>query len=149
MTMPKPTDPQKQSYLFSDDMKFLQKAVVFHPTEPKILALKRTMNEHSRPGKWDLAGGNVHYGENHEDSLRREIREESGLEIENLAPVRVFSQMMADIYHLFIGYKAVALSDQVAISDEHTEYKWVTPEEFRDLESADFLVDLVNASTGS
>lgn len=147
--MPKPSDPQKQSYLFSDDIKFLQKAVVFHPTESKILALKRTMQEHSRPGKWDLVGGNVHYGENHEESLRREIREESGLEVAELKPLRVFSQMMNDIYHLFIGYKATALSDQVVISEEHTEYKWVTPEEFLDLESADFLVDLVNASTGS
>ena len=141
--MPKPTNPDKQSYLFSDDMKFLQKAVIFHPNEYKILALKRSMNEHSRPGKWDLVGGNVSYGENHEQALRREIKEESNLEVDSLIPLHVYSQLTEGIYHLFIGYKTKAINEEVIISHEHTEFRWVTPEEFMALDSAEFLINLV------
>lgn len=59
--MPAPTDPQKAHFMFSDDIKFLQKVIVFHPSENKFLALKRELNDRSRPDKWDLVGGNVHF----------------------------------------------------------------------------------------
>ena len=147
--MPKPIDPAKQSYLFSDDMKFLQKSVVFHPTENKILALKRSMNEQSRPGKWDLVGGNVSFGENHETALRREIKEESNLDIGILIPLHVYSQLTDNVYHLFIGYKTKSLSEDVRISNEHTDYRWLTPDEFSKLESADFLIDLVKLAANT
>lgn len=77
--MPKPNDPEKQKYMFADDIKFLQKAVVFHPEDKSLfLALKRSPDS-SRSSDWDLAGGNVLYGELHDESLRKEIQEEADL----------------------------------------------------------------------
>ena len=90
--MPKPSDPAKNNYMFSDDMKFLQKVVVFHPTEEKILILKRAMDSYSRPGDWDFPGGNVLYGELHDDSIRREVKEETGLELETYKPIQVITR---------------------------------------------------------
>jgi 8-oxo-dGTP pyrophosphatase MutT (NUDIX family) len=90
--MPKPTDPEKQKYMFTDDIKFLQKAVVFHPDKSKaFLVLKRSPNSFARPNDWDLLGGNVLFGELHEDSLRKEIREEANLEAGSLAPVQIIT----------------------------------------------------------
>lgn len=144
--MPKPTNLEKQKYMFTDDIKFLQKAVVFHPENQKLfLALKQSPDSFSRPNDWDLSGGNVLFGELYQDSLRKEIREETKLEVDAFSPVQVITNYVKEkgIYYLFIGYHCRAIDEKVVISNEHTEYRWVTKEEFLGLKPAQFLVDLV------
>lgn len=146
--MPLPTDPEKRNYMFSDDMKFLQKAVVFHPADrSRFLALKRWPGDKSRANKWDLPGGNLNFGQETDPGLRREIREETGLEVTEIKPTKVWSRYFGDtkVYHLFIAYTCVADTDNVRLSHEHTEYKWMTKEEFMRFESADFLKEMVAA----
>jgi len=121
------------------DIKFLQKCIVFHPTENKFLILKRSPDSFSRPNDWDFPGGNVLFGEYHEESLRREIKEEAGLEVVNLKPLQVKTDMRGEIYCIFINYTAQATSTEVALSHEHTDYKWISKDEFLKMETADFL----------
>ena len=139
-----PKDPEKRKYMFTDDMKFLQKAVVYHPKQDKFLALRRTSTAHSRPNCWDLPGGNVLFGENHLHSLTKEIAEETSLKVKNILPIQVVTDYRKSTYSLFIGYSYKATSSRVKLSDEHSEYKWVTKTEFLKLDSAGFLRDLVN-----
>ncbi|MBD5367334.1 MAG: NUDIX domain-containing protein [Bacteroides sp.] len=50
-------------------------------TDGNIYLQKRSLNKDIQPGKWDTAvGGHVDYGETVECALRRESREELGLE---------------------------------------------------------------------
>jgi len=147
--MPKPTDPEKQKYMFTDDIKFLQKAVVFHPDKHELfLALKRSPDSFSRPNDWDLVGGNVLFGELHEDSLRKEIVEEANLEVGAFSPVQIITtyDKEKEIYYFFNGFYCRAKNNDVKISFEHSEYRWVTKEEFIDMKPAQYLVDLVIAS---
>src|SRR3989338_8718379 len=116
----------KRKYMFTDDIKFLQKVVVYHPNKDKFLVLKRTMNEPTRPNTWDLPGGNVLFGENHFSSLKREVAEETSLKIKNLKPLQVITNYEKKIYYLFIGYSCKAVSSKVITSKEHTEHKWIT-----------------------
>lgn len=144
--MPKPADTEKQKYMFTDDIKFLQKAVVFHPDKPELfLALKRSPNSPSRPNDWDLAGGNVLFGELHEDSLRKEIDEEANLKVGALIPVQVITTYDSKkaIYNIFNGFYCKAKNNKVKISDEHSEYRWIKKEEFANLKLAQYLIDLV------
>ena len=64
-------------------MDISQKTIVFN-AEGKILALRRSDTDHSRPLTWDLPGGQFEEGEDLEESARREIREEAGIEVEDL-----------------------------------------------------------------
>lgn len=141
--MTEPTDHSKHNSLFNDNMKFLQKAVVIHPDDPHLfLALKRADDDNSRPGDWDLPGGNVNPGELHDQAMIREIHEETGLDVGELHPVQVATSMNHEknLYVLFIGLSATALTDQVTISHEHTKYLWVTLDEFKQLTNTEFIV---------
>lgn len=134
--MPIPTDPNKRKYMFSDDMKFLQKIIIYHPSDPKkFLVLKRAAFHPYRPNEWELPGGNVLYGQKHIDSLMNEVKEETGLEVVNITPIDVFTRMEKDFYFLIISYQGKATTDQVTISHEHTDFKWMTKEELLQNES--------------
>ena len=150
--MPAPTDPKEAHFMFTDDIKFLQKAIIYHPTENKFLALKRWPGDVRRPNSWDLPGGNISFPEEHMQGILREIKEETSLSVIDLRPIQVRSRFdtTEKIYYLFIGHigKATA-SDTVVLSHEHTEYKWFTKQEFLELKSADFLIDLVSDSPSS
>ncbi len=85
------------------------------------------------------------FGELHEESLRKEIKEESNLEVEKIIPIQVTTNYdkEKEIYYLFIGFYCKAINSEVKISEEHSEYRWVTKDEFISLKPAQYLVDLL------
>ncbi len=58
----------------------------------KVLLIRRR----NPPIGWALPGGFVEYGETVEDAVRREISEETGLELENLRQFHVYSDPRRD-----------------------------------------------------
>ncbi len=48
----------------------------------KILLCKRSMKARNEKGKWEAPGGQVHFGETREAAIKREIKEELGIDIE-------------------------------------------------------------------
>ena len=119
---------------------------MFHPEDNKFLALKRSADSFSRPNDWDLAGGNVLYGELHDKSLWNEIKEESNLKVGDFAQAQVITNYDKGkkIYTIFNGFYCKAKSSEVKISEDHSKFRWVTREEFIELKPAEYLVNLVN-----
>ncbi|MDB5266002.1 MAG: GDP-mannose mannosyl hydrolase [Parcubacteria group bacterium] len=133
--------------VLSDNKLWLsQKTFVFN-TEGKFLTLFRTETAPTRPCCWDLPGGVFELGEDPESSARREIREEAGIEVTDMAPLALEgSYTPAQDFVVTVAYRANAVSTDITLSYEHNEYKWVTPAEFLELKSSDKWMQIVRAN---
>ena len=144
---------------YLEKVKFLQKIVLIN-SEGLILALKRTEAKecHSRPGKWDLPGGNVDLSDYTNtqgndiptNSILREVSEETGLIASDVRPIYIDGIMMAEqVCVILVGYEAKIINSKVRLSHEHTQYSWVSPSEFLKLDigiDGEFLYKIVERS---
>lgn len=120
-----------------------QKAIIFN-AEGKFLTLRRSPTAPARPNTWDFSGGDLEVGEQAVESMLREIKEEAGLEVKDLKPFDVESHINEDgDFWITIAYVAKAVSEKVTLSFEHTDFKWLSAEEFLKLESAPKLMRFV------
>jgi 8-oxo-dGTP pyrophosphatase MutT (NUDIX family) len=129
-------------------VKVLQKAVVID-MEGNILVLRRTeIGPGARPGKWDLPGGSMSLddlGDNKQDShglaIKREVGEETGLDVNNLEVVHVASggkqtRTVGRVLVLAIGYRCQVkgVKPKVVRSNEHVEDRWIIKKELFNLD---------------
>lgn len=105
-------------------------------SEGKILVLKSSLRGHVENTKvyWDIPGGRIDEGDGVEETLLREIEEETGVtEVSNIEFfTAVVSNHQIPIENnrkaglVLMVYTAEIPSDsKIQISPEHTEYAWV------------------------
>ncbi len=80
-------------------------------------------------GRWDLFGGKVEPGEAPQAALRRELREETSLEVkpDRLLDVILYEDARGPGLWRCPVYRIVEWTGQVSINPEHVEARWVTP----------------------
>jgi len=92
----------------------------------KLLSVKRRDDDVQQPGMWEIPGGRLNPGENPFDGLKREVKEETGLEVTVLAPlsVRHFTRADGQTITLII-FVCEPLSQKVMLSEEHSAFEWL------------------------
>ena len=127
--------------MFTEAVRFLQKVAIFHPTDAKVLLLKRSTDDSFRPGDWDFPGGNVEWRELHKVALTREVFEETGLQLEHFTPLEVSSLFDAEenVYVLHIIYTCRSASATVTLSREHQVYGWFSRGDLEALPSSRYV----------
>lgn len=119
-----------------------QKAFVLNK-EGKFLTLFRTESALARPHTWDVPGGVLETGEDPEEAVRREIREEAGIEVTEVVPLTLVGEYSKrNDYVITVAYLARATDSDVTLSDEHSAYRWVSVDEFLELESSQKWMDI-------
>lgn len=87
---------------------------------------------------WGIPGGKIKTHERAEDALHREVKEETGLEVEDVRFVTVqdcisSKEFFRPAHFLLLNYLARARSLDVVLNDEADAFCWVTWEEVRTL----------------
>ena len=108
-------------------------AMIEHVPTGRILLMQRAATADYAPGLWEDLTGRMKQFEEPEDALRREVREETGLEIEIVKPIKIFhlyrGERTAQNELVGIVYWCTAQSDHVTLSHEHDAYRWLLPRE--------------------
>ena len=110
------------------------KALIYNSATNKFLLLKRT-NYDKRGISWDLPGGTIEPGEESPDGILREIKEETDLQVNNPTIAEQYSHIFSNnewiIYALYFcnEYKG-----EIKLSNEHSEYKWISADELNNYE---------------
>ncbi|MDO8574254.1 MAG: NUDIX hydrolase [bacterium] len=124
------------------------KTIVFRQ-DGKFLALHRTETAPHNPLTWDFPGGIIDEGETLETGAIREIKEETGIEVEDLKLLDLESKIIesGELY-IFTIYTAQAKSENIVLSYEHDKFQWVTLEEFMSLNAPLKLKNAAKKSAG-
>lgn len=106
--------------------------------EGKVLIARRLTGDTNVFGKWEFPGGKVEFGETEEHAIEREIFEEFELYIRaDKYLINNICEYPTKTVDLKL-YKCTYINGKIKLHD-HSEYRWVKPEELLnyDLASAD------------
>lgn len=96
-----------------------------------ILSLRRALTKDASPGIWEALSGRIEPGESPLDAVRREILEESGLEVEvHPRPLSAHVSERAGVPMLIVYYLADWKAGEVRLSEEHDAFGWLDADEF-------------------
>ena len=96
--------------------------------ENHLLMIKRTDNN-----RWGVPGGAMELGESLEETVKREVREEIGVDVKDLELFGVYSGQElyykypngAEVYNVSVVYIIRNFNEEVIVNpDEHSEYKY-------------------------
>ncbi|HLS11855.1 MAG TPA: (deoxy)nucleoside triphosphate pyrophosphohydrolase [Flavobacteriaceae bacterium] len=114
--------------------------------ENKFLICQRS-KEMKLPLKWEFPGGKIEEGEDKKECLKREVKEELGLNIEVLAPLEMVEHHYPEFSISLYPFMCKIKSGELSVA-EHAQVKWVGLDELDNFDWAEadlpILVELKN-----
>lgn len=104
----------------------------------RALLIRRRDNDH-----WEAPGGVLELDESIEAGLCREVKEETGLDVEPVALTGVYKNMSRGIVALVFRCRATA--GELATNDEVSAFRWARPEEVISLADEAFAIRVLDA----
>ena len=104
-------------------------ALIFN-SERKVLLIK----SHKWRGKYTIPGGHIELGETIKEALKREVKEETGLDIYDIKFIGLQEFIFDDVFwkkkhFIFLDFACKTDSTKIKLNSEAQEYIWVSLEE--------------------
>jgi len=109
------TLPRKGSFLKEGEYQLIVLALIERP-DHKFLITRRSLNKKWAAGAWEVSGGGVQAGESSYDAVKREVLEETGLDISDAEGRCIYTysnvdlargdNYFVDIYHFHMDFAA-------------------------------------------
>src|SRR3989338_3185203 len=111
-------------------------AFIKSPSRDTFLVVKRSAHEIAYPGKWAFPGGKTERGQTILETLKREVLEEVGLEIEDTKKfLKDFTFVRPDDVNVVgLCFEVVAKPGEILLAKDFDEYKWITPTDLKNLD---------------
>ena len=113
-------------------------AAVITDDQGRALLIQRRDNGH-----WEPPGGVLELGETIEDGLRRETREETGLDVEPIALTGAYKNMTRGIIALVFRCKITG--GELGVTDETAAYRWADEHAIRELAAEAYAIRVLDA----
>lgn len=121
-----------------DKLHVIVKAIVKIGDE--YLLVRRSEEDDIGPGMWEFPGGKVEHSEDPEDSLRREVLEETGLNVSIVRTLYTWSDTFHGDHYVGITYLCTSEGGNILLSNEHTDYALVPKGSFREYIDFDGII---------
>jgi ADP-ribose pyrophosphatase YjhB (NUDIX family) len=109
----------------------------------RLLVLKRSELANYRPGAWDLPGGHLSLGESAEEGLRREVKEETALDVTVERLLGLHNMIHEPYMQALYACRLTVYQSLTLRPHEHREARWVTPAELEELELIPYLEQIL------
>lgn len=106
-------------------IEFAAKALIF--CEGKYLALHKSIAKHNL---YELPGGRMEFGETAEETVIREVKEETSFIAEPIKLLDTWNFIATDYQITGVIYLCKIKAGSLQLSDEHDKYEWL---EFNDI----------------
>ena len=117
------------------------KSIILNRKLNKFLLLKREKQDSIGANTWENAGGNVECGEELEEAMKREIREETGITDISIERVAYITLVNGKKPYLIIAYLCETLTESVTLSNEHQAFIWADEETCKELLPEEIITD--------
>lgn len=131
---------ERNNWCLKDDEYHLTVLGVILRPDGRFLITKRVMTKAWAPGWWEVSGGAAMAGETSLEAVKREVKEETGLDVSNAQGGYMFTyhrenpgegdNYFVDVYRFIMDFKEEELCLQEAETDG---YMFATPEQIREL----------------
>lgn len=117
------------------------KGVIVKDGKVLIIREAATYGDGTQRGRYHMPGGRIEPGEHFEEALRREIKEETGLEVDIEYPLYVgeWHPVIREVPHQIIGVFWVCKpkTNKIKLSTEHDDFQWVKPKDRKNFDIMD------------
>ncbi len=124
-----------------DKYRILVKGIVKY--EDKYLVVRKWYDDRvAEPYQWDFIDGSIEFKEAPDKAVLRTVLEQAGISVTIDRLLYTWTFLTGEVFNIGISYLCLATMDNVTLSEELVDYRWIKREEFSSFIDQRILEDI-------